>query len=238
VFYGSLFGQASGVAHWAHVGGFLFGMAAAFVLGKTGLEHKASAAIDEKVGWSADKEVVVASEMIEQGKLEEAAAKLKAHVAAKPDSIEAYQILQKLCWRMNNLPGHQEASIKICQLHLKAQDKAAAWADYEEFRTTGGEKMPAATWLELCRYAEEQNDLDRAVSEYESLGGAYPNEKPALLALIAAGRLCLKRLNRPADALRFYQAAAASRVPHLDWDANIQNGIKAAMEAEKAPVSA
>ena len=38
VFYGSLFGKMSGVAHWAHVGGFVFGMVAAAVLHFTGLE--------------------------------------------------------------------------------------------------------------------------------------------------------------------------------------------------------
>jgi hypothetical protein len=48
---------------------------------------------------------------------------------------------------------------------------------------------------------------------------------------LAAGRLCLKRLNRPADALKFYKAAAASQVPHLDWEANIQAGIR---DAERA----
>ena len=236
VFYGTLFGQASGVAHWAHVGGFLFGMAAAWGLSKSGLEQKASAAIDEKVGWSAAPAVVQANELMEQGKLAEAAAKLREHTAAKPDAIDAYEILQKLCWRMNDPAGHQAASVKVCQLHLKAHNKEAAWNAYEEFCNTGGEKFPAATWLELCRYLEEAENLDRAVNEYEGLATTYPSEKQSLLALIAAGRLCLKRLNRPGEALRLYHAAATSPVPHLDWDTNVQNGIKAATEAiEKLP---
>jgi tetratricopeptide (TPR) repeat protein len=139
---------------------------------------------------------------------------------------------------MSDTAACQAASVKLCQLHLKAQDKQAAWNDYEEFCNTGGDKMPAATWLELCRYLEESESLDRAVSEYEKLAAAWPAEKPSVLALIAAGRLCLKRLNRPADALRLYQAAAASTVPHLDWDTNIQNGIKGATAAlDKSPVA-
>jgi hypothetical protein len=48
---------------------------------------------------------------------------------------------------------------------------------------------------------------------------------------MAAGRLSLKKLNRPSEALRFYQAAARSQVPHLDWDSNIQAGLQ---EAQKA----
>jgi hypothetical protein len=41
----------------------------------------------------------------------------------------------------------------------------------------------------------------------------------------------LKNLKRPSDALRFYEAAAKSKVPHLDWETNIQTGIKAATAA-------
>jgi membrane associated rhomboid family serine protease len=239
LFYGTLFGQASGVAHWAHVGGFLFGMGGAWVLQRSGLEQKASSAIDQKVGWTADSAVVEANELIEQGKLQEAVTKLRQHIAAKPDSADAYQILQTVCWRMNDPAGHQDASIKLCELHLRQHNKEAAWAAYEEFCNTGGEKLPPAVWLELCRYLEEVPNLDRAVSEYEKLAAAHSNTKQALLAQIAAGRLCLKRLNRPADALRFYQAAAQSPIPHLDWETNIQAGLKAAQEAtEKTPVSA
>jgi hypothetical protein len=91
--------------------------------------------------------------------------------------------------------------------------------------------MPAATWLELCRIAEGHQDYDRAVMEYERLAKAYPAEKQALLALLSAGRLALKKLNRPSHALLYYQAAKASRVPHLDWETNIQAGIQ---DAEKA----
>ena len=66
------------------------------------------------------------------------------------------------------------------------------------------------------------------MKEYEALASAYPAEKQSLLAQLAGGRLCLKRLHDPQHALRFYQAAAASTVPHLDWESNIQNGVEEA----------
>jgi hypothetical protein len=90
--------------------------------------------------------------------------------------------------------------------------------------------MPASTWLEVCRAAEGQQRLERAVAEYVKLAKTYPSEKQSLLALMAAGRLSLK-LNQPADALRFFHAAMTSAVPHLDWETSIQGGIR---EAEKA----
>ncbi len=231
VSYGSLFGQASGVAHWAHVGGFIFGVLAAVVIQHTGLEHSANAVIEDKIGWTADPAVVQGAEFMEQGKFDEGIAVLKKHLAAKPDAVDAYSLLRQLYWRKNDIRTHLEATVKLCQLHLKAQDAESAWQDYQEYGNAGGDRMPAATWLELCRIAEGHQDYDRAVIEYEHLAKAYPAEKQSLLALLSAGRLALKKLNRPSNALLYYKAAKASKVPHLDWETNIQAGIQ---DAEKA----
>ena len=177
------------------------------------------------MGWSADPAIVQATEAIDKGNTEEAIAKLQAHVAVKPDCADALVLLQQLHWRKGDSAGHQGATVKLCQIHLK-HDGEAAWRDYEEFTSTGGERFPATTWLELCRFLEGQHNFDRAVTEYEKLAQAYPKDRQSLLALIAAGRLSLKQTGRPADALRLHQAAAASTVAHLDWET--QAGIKEA----------
>ena len=234
VFYGTLFGQMSAVAHWAHVGGFLFGVVAALLIQKTGLEHQANAAIEDKIGWTADPAVVQGTEFLEKGKFDEGIAVLKKHIATKPDAADAYALLRQLYWRKNDVPAYLEATIKLCQLHLKAQDSEAAWEDFQEYSNAGGDRMPAATWLELCRIVEGKQHYEQAMNEYEHLAKAFPNERPALLALLSAGRLALKQLNRPSDALRFYNSAKASSVPHADWESNIQTGIQ---NAEKVLVS-
>jgi membrane associated rhomboid family serine protease len=231
IFYGSLFGQASGVAHWAHVGGFIFGALAALVISRTSLEHEANTVIENKIGWTADPAVVQGTEFMEKGQFAEGIAVLKKHLAAKPDAIDAYSVLRQLYWRKNDIQAYLDVTIKFCQLHLKAQDSEAALMDYQEYTNAGGDRMPAATWLELCRVIEGQQHHDRAVTEYEHLAKAYPTEKQALLALLSAGRLALKQLNRPSDALLYYKAAKASKVPHADWESNITAGIQAAEKA-------
>lgn len=85
---------------------------------------------------------------------------------------------------------------------------------------------------------EDQQQLDRAVNECEALATTFPADKQSLLAQIAAGRLCLKRLNNPRRALAFYEAAASFAIPHLDWEANIRNGIEQAKQALNAPMPA
>jgi membrane associated rhomboid family serine protease len=231
IFYGSLFGQATGVAHWAHVGGFVFGVLGALIIGRTGLEHEANKVIEDKIGWTADPAVVQGTECLEKGRFDEGIAVLKKHIAAKPDAADAYAILRQLYWRKNDVQAYLDATIKLCQLHLKAQDHEAAWQDYQEYSNAGGDKMPAASWLELGRIAEGAQKYELAVKEYEALAKAYPTERPSLLALLSAGRLSLKQLHRPSDALLYYKAAKASKVPHADWESNIEAGIQ---NAEKA----
>jgi membrane associated rhomboid family serine protease len=231
IFYGTIFGQASGVAHWAHVGGFLFGALAGLVISRTSLEHEANAVIENKISWTADPAVVQATECMEKGKFDDGIAILKKHLATKPDAIDAQSVLSQLYWRKGEIPAHLEATIKLCQLHLKAHDTEAALLDFQEYSNAGGERMPAATWLEICRIIEGQQDYNRAVKEYERLAKAYPTEKQSVLALLSAGRLALKQINRPSDALLYYKAARASKVPHAEWDSNILAGIQAAEKA-------
>jgi membrane associated rhomboid family serine protease len=231
MFYGSLSGTSGGVAHWAHVGGFLFGAIAAVAIQYSGLEHKANQAIEEKLAWSTDPELEQVSDHMEHGQLEEAIAILNNYVATKPASLDAWNMLRQVYYRQNNTKSYLEVTIKTCTLRLKAHEVEAAFQDYAEFLDAGGGKMPAATWLDLCKGAEEKQEFERALAEYQALAAAYPAERQALTAQLSAARLCLKRLGRPRDALALYQAAAQSPIPHLDWEQHIQSGIKEARNA-------
>jgi membrane associated rhomboid family serine protease len=231
IFYGSLFGATSGVAHWAHVGGFLFGALASLAIQYSGIEQKTHKAVEEKISWTTDPEIEKANDMMEHGQLAEAITLLTGMVAAKPNSLDGWNLLRQIYFRQNNTKSYLEASIKTCGLRLKAHEVEAAFQDYAEFVDAGGGKMPAATWLELCKGAEEKLDFERAFAEYQQLAQSYPAERQALTAQLSAARLCLKKLNRPQDALALYQSAAASPIPHLDWEQHIQSGIKEAKAA-------
>jgi tetratricopeptide (TPR) repeat protein len=235
VFYGSLFGSASSVAHWAHVGGFAFGSVAALGLKFSGLEHLANKAIEEKIGFAIDPAITDATEMMDHGQLDEALTTLQNFITANPNSVEGYALLQQVYWRQQAMPQYHETTVKLCTLHLKAREYDVAWQNYEDFLASGGKDIPAVTWLDLCRAAEEQQAYDRALSEYDKLIAMYPKERQSLMAQIAAGRLCVQRLNRPQDALKYYEAAQTSLVPHLDLEMNIEAGIR---EAKKVMAGA
>lgn len=234
VFYGSVFGNSSGVAHWAHVGGFVFGAIAATVLHYSGLEQKANAAIEEQVSWEADPEIQQATDLLDQGQFDAAITLLTGYLAAHPDSLDASSLLPQAYWRKGDVPNYHAAILKVCAMHLKARQTDAAWQDYEEFLQSGGTQVPAATWLELCGVPERQQNYDRALTEYDKLAAAYPKERQAIMAQLGAGRVSLK-LARPQDALRYFEAAKMSPVPHLDVEMNIEAGIREAKAAMAPP---
>ena len=218
-------GPRDGVAHWAHVGGFLCGGIAAVALRYSGLEQKMNKAIDEKVAWTPPTEVTQASDLMEHNRFDEATAILNKYLAANPDSFLAWNLLRAVHWQRSEIPAYREITIRLCGLHLRAREHEPAWKDYEEFLQLGGDKMPSDIWFDLCHVPEERQDFERAVSEYQKLAVAYPSERRSVLARLSAARICLKRLNRPQDALRLYEGASASAVPHLDLEPDIQLGI-------------
>lgn len=218
-------GPRDGIGHWAHVGGFLFGGVVAVVLRYSGLEHKMNEAIEEKVAWTPATEVTQASDLMEHHRFDEATVILNKYLAANPDSFLAWNLLRAVHWQKSEIPAYREVTVKLCELHLQAREHEAAWKDYEEYLQLGGDNMPPDIWFDLCRLPEEQQDFERAVSEYEKLAVAYPSERQSVMAQLAGARICLKRLNRPQEALRFYEAASASAVPHLDLERDIESGI-------------
>ena len=177
-----------------------------------------------KVAWTPDPEISQAGDLMEHRKFDEAAATLNNYLTTKPDSVEAWNLLRAVYWRASNISAYREATGKLCDLHVRSREYETAWQDYEDFLNAGGERIPPDVWLDLCRVPEQQQDFERAVSEYEKLAAAYPSERQSLLAQLGAARICLKRLNRPLDALRLYEGASASAVPHLDLEQDIAIG--------------
>lgn len=230
VFYGSVFGQSTGVAHWAHVGGFVFGALVGLGLRYSGWEQKAHQEIEKELTLASDPDIQRASDLIDHGQLDSAEILLKEHVARKPDSVDGYNLLLQSC-RKQNLPVAPEILEKLCAIHLKAGESELAWIAYEDYLNAGGQPFPAAPWLEVCRAAEKLEYFDRALAEYEKLIQTYPAERPSILAQLAAGRICLKRLNQPQRALAYFEAAENSAVPHLDWEQGITSGIRDAKAA-------
>jgi len=237
VFWGIWTGAAGGVAYWAHVGGFAFGMLGAVALRFSGLEHTLDQAIDAKVSWTADAPIVRATELLSENQAGAAISELQQHVKDKPDSIDAHELLLRAQEKTSDTAGQKETLADLCRLYVSAGDAETAWNYYQQFTNLGGDRLPRGVWLELCRYLESQQNWDRAVTEYEHFAEVNSRERASVPALVSAARICLTKLNRVADADRLYRAAQASPIPHLDQEAAIQDGLKQCAGAVPTPGS-
>lgn len=218
-------GTEGDVAYTALIGGFVFGVAGALVLRVSGVEKDLDSAIEAKVSWSADPRIVEAGELLKT-QPDAAIQKLQSVLREKPDMIEAWNLLVPAYWQKQDIAAHNAALATLCRLHIKAKEMDVAWQNYEEFSRNGGEKLPAAEWMELCRWLEKQENWERCAQEYEKYARAYPADRLSVYAFIAAARLLLSKLSNRGEAARLYREAEASPVPHLDWDDAIRRGLR------------
>ena len=238
LFWGVLFrslGAEGGIAYWAHIGGFAFGALGAFLIRTTGIEHSANAAIEAKVSWSADPRIVRATEALGESNPAGAIFALRELVAEKPDSLDAWDLLLTAYGKKQDVEGQKEALGTLVRLRVASGDLEGAWNDYSQFKNLGGAKLPRGVWLELCRHLEAERRWEVAAEEYESLAHANPGERASAAALVSAGRIYATHLFKYERAEGLFNEAAASRAPHSDLDAAIQEGLKQCAAAAAKP---
>jgi tetratricopeptide (TPR) repeat protein len=232
---GSLISETGSLGYWAQGGPFAFGVVVGLAMRLTGIDKHLEEVSEAEEGWTADPHIVKAGEYLEKGRLDFAIAEVNAQIAEKPASVEAHEMLVSLHLQKKDILGYLKALEARCDLRIKMHNPEAAWQDYLDYGNAGGRKMPADTWLELCRIAEGQETWDRAVSEYQQLADSWPASRASIVALVAAGRLNAQH-GRAEDAKRFYVAAQTSTVPHADWDETIRKGLEKITAAPKMKV--
>ena len=225
VFWGVLAPSAGGVAYWAHIGGFAFGVVGAFVLQGTGVEQAADRAIEAKVSWTADPRIVRATDFLDQNHLDAAIAELRGLLQEDPESLDALELLLKVQERKQDYEGQKETLASLCRILVTSGEPHTALSYYDQFLNRGGERLPRGVWLEMCRYIERQQQWQRAASEFERFAEKNASERAAVPALVSAAQLYMTKLNRMDEAERLFRSADASPVPHLDQEKAIREGL-------------
>lgn len=225
--YARVFEQPAMKTYALSVGaGFVFGAAVAMVFRYLRVERHQSEAAAPRGRAYADGAAMEAEQLMEDGDYSGAEAVLKDALKTNPHAVDALAVLQQVYYRKNEMSQYQAVTVTLCQAYLKERDSKAAWQTYEEYLNSGGQDMPPATWVELSRVAEESQLFDRAVSECEKIIAMCPNTRESLLAQLRAAKILLKQLECPGQALKMFEAAHSSPIPHLDFEQAIETGIR------------
>ncbi len=239
VFYGLMYrgmGAEGGVAFWAHVGGFVYGMAFAVALKKSGIEVQIDKAIEGQISLEQAPEIVRAGDLMEQGKPREAIDVLEAFASKAPTNVDAQLELLRAAKTVQDEDRERRAYVRLVGLYVQQNAPDTALQLYEEMQELGLEGfVPPALRLRLARHMEKDNRLERAELEYANIHCKSAADATSFQALMAHANLAL-RLARKQEALELFTIAQNSPVPHLEWEATIAYGLKQAQSLPDVPV--
>jgi membrane associated rhomboid family serine protease len=245
LFYALLYqslGANSGVAFWAHIGGFAFGAAIAAALYHGRIEERIIApTLEAKLSFGTSRTVTEALAHLEKGEAAVALRKLTQRLQAHPEDTDALLALARTYAQTGRRQEEFAAYDRLIRAHLKKNDREAALEAYGSLLDTYTEgeaqhPIPGREWMMLCEYLNEQGMCVEAVGEYEKLARAYANEPFAAKALICAAEICLAQLHDRGRARELFQSAAALAPATPAWRARISSGL-AQLEAPQSASS-
>jgi membrane associated rhomboid family serine protease len=204
--------SGGGTAFSAHIAGFIYGAAFAGVMKATKYEEThINPKIEAKVSFAAPQAVQEGLEMMDQGKLDVAERKLRAHLVKDHDNLEAILALIHVYEKQQNHDQLNAMYGRLIRYHLQRNDKEAALLAYDNLLSAFPDndvraRIPPRDWMVICDYLREAQMLREAAVEYERLSTAWPEDANTARALVQGADCALAVLD-PERALRMFEAA-------------------------------
>ena len=209
-------GAAGGIAVWAHIGGFLFGVLVAVIVRLTDLEKNILApGLAKRTSWSPSEHLTAALGKLDRGDIDGGIRDLAALLTRDPNSIEARAALVGAYTQKGDAPSAGRESARLVSAYVVARDLDGALAALEEHRRAHPDvPVPMRGLLALAAYREKQERFREAADLYQQAVQAWPDDPLVPKALVAQGRLMLEVFQQPADALAILEGAVAhARTP-------------------------
>jgi membrane associated rhomboid family serine protease len=204
--------NAGGTAFSAHIAGFVYGAAFAGLMKATKYEEThINPKLEAKVSFAAPEAVQQGLEMMDQGKLDLAERKLRAHLMKDHDNLEAILALIHVYEKQQNYDQLNAMYGRLIRHHLQRSDKEAALLAYDNLLSAFPDndvrpRIPPREWMVICDYLREAQMNREAAVEYERLSNAWPDDANTVRALVQGAECALAALD-PERALRMFEKA-------------------------------
>lgn len=180
----------AGVAYFAHIGGFAFGVMVGTIMIVSGLDRKLDDAVDAKVTTSQDARILAASDMIDRGDARGALAALDRFIAENPGSIDAYLEVLRAAKAAADGQRQTIAYGRLVDLYVREGHLDTARDLYEEADELGyGQALPPATRMRLAERLVQAGQGDRALPIYANLVAKGVSDAPTARAALAYSKL-------------------------------------------------
>jgi membrane associated rhomboid family serine protease len=205
-----LLSAGDGVAHWAHVGGFAYGVAFALLLRLTGLEARLDDAVERKVSTMQDPRIMRAAELTTAGRPGDALALLEALTGQRPDDVDAHLELLRAAQAARDARAEARAYARLVGLYLDLGHVDTACDLLLEAQQTGRDTaLPVELRLRLGDRLVGAGKGDKAWLAYGSITREGLADTSAVRAALAQAKLAV-RLGRALDARALLDAVLES----------------------------
>lgn len=155
--------EPDGVAYWAHVGGFVFGVIVALVLKLGGWDARLDRAVEARGAVLEAPDIAEAARLIEQGKPEVAAGRLEALLQANPKRIDAWLELLRVSAILRDAARESRARLRLMELYLQSDLGQGALDLYAELPVDARPRsVPPSLRLRVARQYERSGRADLA----------------------------------------------------------------------------
>jgi membrane associated rhomboid family serine protease len=192
-------GAGGGIAVWAHIGGFVFGVLVALVVRLADFEKKVLApAIARKTTWSPSEQLTAALEKLDRGGAEAGVRDLVALLKQTPNSIEARAALVAAYTQVGDTASAGRESARLVSAYVVAREMDGGLAALDEHRRAHPDvAVPLRSLLTLAAHREKQERHAEAADLYQKGIAAWPVDPLRPKALVAYGRLMLEVFKQP-----------------------------------------
>ena len=216
--------QLRDVGYWAHVGGFIFGMAVAQVT-RMAVEGEKEYLRDD------------AQNSLRRGTLLDVVGKYEALLGYDPTDPFAHAELGRSWALLNDREEAVAYYTRSAQLYLKKGlgDEALTRHD-EMLRFWSDSAFDPETQYRLACYLEEVGQYDRAVEILGRVFALYPNSAEAEMAMLKTGQIQFNKLNKPGLAAAIL-AKFVDRYPNSEWRSFAESTVAKARQCVEDQIS-
>jgi membrane associated rhomboid family serine protease len=212
-------GSGSGVAVWAHIGGFTFGAAVAAVIKLTGFEEKFIApSIEKKVSLEQNPLFLKGMQLSENKDYPGALICLQKVVRQDPNHYEAYMEMRRLAEVTGDRVGYNRNTAAIFDIVLRNREFdlfVDLLTPYKEHPLR--DALPARTLTGIAKFFEEQNDSVIAINYYEELVQRCHDDPLAIKAYSRLAHLYHDKLEDKSRAIDAFREAYFHPQSSDDW---------------------
>ncbi len=201
-------GVVTGVAHWAHIGGFVFGLAGGLFLWLSGIEDKYFVPKYSLDGEEHEvpEEYVQAREALAAGDREGAKQKFLMTVSRHNGYLPALVNLSKLYAEEKNRQELVKTTEAIVRKTLSTDEPHLAVENFQRMMNTFPDaSLSPASQFRMASTLASSGLYQEASWSYRNLAAAYPNEILAQKSLVASGDLLTDKLKMHKNAVAMYE---------------------------------